>query len=275
MGFAGMVSFGHAAYFGIGAYAAAPADQARWRLPLLLALPAAAGRGRAGCALVFGFFCVRLTQHLLRHAHAGLRPDRVAVIASSGTRSPAATTACSSVWPPRAWLAQLAGALLLLHAGHRGALPRGCCAGSSASPFGLMLRGPRERRRAEFIGVNVRALRSWPPSCWPGPSRAGRRHSSRIFNRGVFPDFAYWTKSSEVLIMVLLGGIGSFSGPLSAPPVCKLLDTSDHARTPSTGRSSSALILVVLVLVVPGGHRRACSQAAGACAPGSGPRAGA
>ena len=35
-----------------------------------------------------------------------------------------------------------------------------------------------------------------------------------IFNRGVFPDFAYWTKSSEVLIMTLLGGMGTFYGPV-------------------------------------------------------------
>ena len=29
----------------------------------------------------------------------------------------------------------------------------------------------------------------------------------------MFPDFAYWTKSSEVLIMTLLGGMGTFYGP--------------------------------------------------------------
>ena len=53
MGFGGMVSFGHAAYFALGAYAAALLSQkAGW--PMLAAL-AALG------ALVFGFFIVRLT----------------------------------------------------------------------------------------------------------------------------------------------------------------------------------------------------------------------
>ena len=33
-----------------------------------------------------------------------------------------------------------------------------------------------------------------------------------IFNRGVFPDFAFWTKSAEPLIMTILGGMGSFLG---------------------------------------------------------------
>ena len=34
-----------------------------------------------------------------------------------------------------------------------------------------------------------------------------------IFNRGVFPDFCYWPKSAEVLIMTILGGIHHFWGP--------------------------------------------------------------
>src|SRR5204862_399200 len=45
-----------------------------------------------------------------------------------------------------------------------------------------------------------------------------------IFNRGVFPDFAYWTKSSEVLIMTLLGGMGMFYGPALGALVLILLN---------------------------------------------------
>ena len=59
MGFGGMVSFGHAAYFALGAYAAALlAQKAGWpMLAALAAAPVVAGLG----ALVFGFFIVRLT----------------------------------------------------------------------------------------------------------------------------------------------------------------------------------------------------------------------
>src|SRR5436190_10651583 len=60
MGFGGMVSFGHAAYFALGAYAAALlVKQAAWPMPLALATaPFVAAAG----ALFFGFFIVRLTQ---------------------------------------------------------------------------------------------------------------------------------------------------------------------------------------------------------------------
>src|SRR5262249_57126174 len=60
MGFGGMVSFGHAAYFALGAYAAALLVK-RAGVPMLLALPAAPLVAAAG-ALLFGFFVVRLTQ---------------------------------------------------------------------------------------------------------------------------------------------------------------------------------------------------------------------
>src|SRR5438552_6587334 len=60
MGFGGMVSFGHAAYFALGAYAAALLVK-RAGVPMLLALPVAPLVAAAG-ALLFGFFVVRLTQ---------------------------------------------------------------------------------------------------------------------------------------------------------------------------------------------------------------------
>ena len=59
MGFGGMVSFGHAAYFGLGAYAAALLVK-RADLPMLLAVAAGPVVAAVG-ALVFGFFIVRLT----------------------------------------------------------------------------------------------------------------------------------------------------------------------------------------------------------------------
>src|SRR5262244_490084 len=60
MGFGGMVSFGHAAYFALGAYTAALLVK-RVGVPMLLALPCAPLVAGAG-ALLFGFFIVRLTQ---------------------------------------------------------------------------------------------------------------------------------------------------------------------------------------------------------------------
>ena len=60
LGYTGLVSFGHAAYFGIGAYTTGILMK-HGGAPFVLAWPA--GGILAGLfALVFGFFCVRLTK---------------------------------------------------------------------------------------------------------------------------------------------------------------------------------------------------------------------
>src|SRR6185437_14125141 len=58
LGTTGLVSFGHVAYFGIGAYVCGILMKT-YGVPFSLALPAAA-LGAAAFALVVGFFCVRL-----------------------------------------------------------------------------------------------------------------------------------------------------------------------------------------------------------------------
>ena len=60
VGYTGLVSFGHAAYFGIGAYTTGILMK-KLGVPFLLAFPAA-GVLAGGLALLFGFFCVRLTR---------------------------------------------------------------------------------------------------------------------------------------------------------------------------------------------------------------------
>ena len=59
IGYAGNVSFGHAAYFAIGGYSCAIL-LTTYQWPLWLSLPAAVGLS-AGAALIIGYFCVRLT----------------------------------------------------------------------------------------------------------------------------------------------------------------------------------------------------------------------
>ena len=86
------------------------------------------------------------------------------------------------------------------------------------SPFGRMLTAIRENpERAEFIGVNVRRYQL--AAFVVAGAFAGLAGALfGIFNRGVFPDFAYWAKSAEVLIMAILGGMGTSGARPSAPP---------------------------------------------------------
>jgi branched-chain amino acid transport system permease protein len=58
LGTTGLVSFGHVAYFGVGAYVCGILMKT-YDLPFIIAFPAA-GLGAGLFALVSGFFCVRL-----------------------------------------------------------------------------------------------------------------------------------------------------------------------------------------------------------------------
>src|SRR5712691_9562405 len=246
MGLGGMVSFGHAAYFGIGAYAAALLLKlAGWPMPLaFVAAPVVAGLAAA----VFGYFCVRLTSiyfAMLTLAFAQI----VYAVVHQWDAVTGGDNGVLSVWPP-AWLATptryyywslaatLAGVVLLRVV--------------AASPFGLSLRAVRDHaRRAEAVGINVRMLQ-WAAFIVAG-FVAGLGGAIFVFLKGsVFPVYTEAPMSVQPLVMVLLGGVGSPSGPLIGAAVYKLLDTvitryTDYWQLVLGG------ILVLLVLAFPRG----------------------
>jgi len=121
-----------------------------------------------------------------------------------------------------------------------------------ASPFGRMLTTIRENpERAEFIGVNVRRY-ELAAFTLAGLFAGLAGGLFGIFNRGVFPDFAYWTKSSEVLIMTLLGGMGTFVGPSVGALVLIWLNQQIVSYT-EYWPLVLGTILVLLLFVFPGG----------------------
>ena len=73
-----------------------------------------------------------------------------------------------------------------------------------------------------------------------------------IFNRGVFPDFCYWPKSAEVLIMTILGGIHSFWGPSVGAAILILLNQYIVSYT-EYWPFVLGTILLVLLFGFPGG----------------------
>jgi branched-chain amino acid transport system permease protein len=121
-----------------------------------------------------------------------------------------------------------------------------------ASPFGRMLTTIRENaERAEFIGVNVRRY-ELAAFVVAGTFAGLAGGLFGIFNRGVFPDFAYWTKSSEVLIMTLLGGMGTFYGPSIGALVLIWLNQQIISYT-QYWPLILGTILILLLFVFPGG----------------------
>ncbi len=261
VGYTGLVSFGHAAYFGIGAYTTGILMK-KLGVTFLLAFPAA-GVVAGLFALVFGFFCVRLTRiyfAMLTLAFAQI----VWAICFKWNEVTGGEQGMPEIpYPGFDWLERLLGWLpflgsyrtsdyfyfvsLVLVAASLWALRR-----IVHSPFGRMLTTIRENpERAEFIGVNVRRY-ELAAFVIAGAFAGLAGGLFGIFNRGVFPDFAYWTKSSEVLIMTLLGGMGTFFGPSVGAIVLIWLNQQIVSYTQYWPLVLGS-ILVLLLFVFPGG----------------------
>jgi branched-chain amino acid transport system permease protein len=261
VGYTGLVSFGHAAYFGIGAYTTGILMK-KLAMPFLVAFPAA-GLAAAAFAIAFGFFCVRLTKiyfAMLTLAFAQI----VWAICFKWNEVTGGEQGMPDIpYPDFAWVERLGQAMPFL-AGWRTSdyfyfltlVLVGFCVWILrrlvASPFGRMLETVRENpERAEFIGVNVRRY-ELAAFVIAGAFAGLAGGLFGIFNRGVFPDFAYWTKSSEVLIMTLLGGMGTFFGPALGAAVLLWLNQQIVAYT-EYWPFILGTILVVLLFVFPGG----------------------
>ena len=261
VGYTGLVSFGHAAYFGIGAYTTGILMKTAGA-PFLASL-AAAGVFAALCALVFGFFCVRLTRiyfAMLTLAFAQI----VWAICFKWNEVTGGEQGMPEIpYPSFEWVERVARVLPVV-GGYRTSdyyyftclILVGVCMWMLrrvvSSPFGRMLTTIRENaERAEFIGVNVRRY-ELAAFVLAGAFAGVAGGLFGIFNRGVFPDFAYWTKSSEVLIMTLLGGMGTFYGPAVGALALIWLNQQIVSYT-QYWPLILGLILVVLLFVFPGG----------------------
>jgi len=246
MGTGGMVSFGHAAYFGLGAYGAALLlELAGWPMPLaFLAAPVVA----AAAAAVFGYFSVRLTSiyfAMLTLAFAQI----VFAVVHQWDRVTGGDNGVLSVWPPPwlksptryyYWALGFAGTgVVLLRL-------------VAASPFGLALRAVRDHaRRAEAVGINIRALQ-WTAFVVAG-FFAGLAGAIFVFLKGsAFPVYTEAPMSIQPLVMVLLGGVGAPSGPLIGAAAYKLLDTV-ITRYTDYWQLGLGAILIALVLAFPRG----------------------
>ena len=261
VGYTGLVSFGHAAYFGIGAYTTGILMK-KAGVTFLVAFPAA-GLVAGLFALLFGFFCVRLTKiyfAMLTLAFAQI----VWAICFKWNEVTGGEQGMPEIpYPDFSGLERI-GTVLPVVGGYRTSeyfyfltlvLVAVCfwvLRRIVASPFGRMLTTIRENpERAEFIGVNVRRFELAAFVLAGGfAGLAGGLFG--IFNRGVFPDFAYWTKSSEVLIMTLLGGMGAFYGPALGALALLWLNQQIVSVTEYWPLILGS-ILVILLFVFPGG----------------------
>ena len=246
LGAGGMVSFGHAAYFGLGAYGAALLVL-RAGLPMELALILGPLAAAAGAAL-FGWFCVRLSGiylAMLTLAFAQI----VWSIAFQWDGVTGGSNGLVGLWPA-SWLGSRGayyGATLMLCALGIGALWR-----IVASPFGHALRSTRDSPlRAEAIGINVRA-QQWTAFIVAG-SFAGLAGSLYAFSKGsISPETLSVPRSVDALVMVLLGGLQSLAGPVWGAALFTWLEDS-VSREVAYWRAAIGAVILLLVLAFPQG----------------------
>jgi len=261
VGYTGLVSFGHAAYFGIGAYTAGILMK-KLGLPFLLALPAAAALA-AVAALVFGFFCVRLTRIYFAMLTLAFAQIVWAICFKWNEMTGGEQGMPEIPYPDFVWFESI-GQVVPFVGGWRTAeyfyfvslavvaACLWCMRRIVASPFGRMLTTIRENpERAAFIGVDVRRY-ELAAFVLAGAFAGVAGGLFGIFNRGVFPDFAYWNKSAEVLIMTLLGGIHTFFGPAVGAAVLIWLNQQIVSYTQYWPLILGTL-LIVLLFAFPGG----------------------
>jgi branched-chain amino acid transport system permease protein len=257
LGTTGLVSFGHAAYFGIGSYGCGILMKTVG-VPFWLAFPAA-GLIAAGFALVFGFFCVRLTKIYFAMLTLAFAQIVWAICFKWNDLTGGDQGLPDVPFPDLAWMGSLPGFgsfrigelfyLLTL------ALVVLCIVALrrlTLSPFGRVLTTIRENpERAAFIGVNVRGYELAAFAIAGGfAGLSGALFG--IFNRGVFADFVFWSKSADVMIMTILGGMQHFWGPVVGALVLTLLNQQITAYT-EYWPFVLGTILVVLLFVFPGG----------------------
>ena len=246
MGPGGMVSFGHAAYFGLGAYGAGVL-LLRFGLPMEAALVAAPLFALAG-ALAFGWFCVRLSGVYL--AMLTLAFAQIAwSIAFQWDAVTGGSNGLIGVWPA-AWLASRAAyyyVALVLCAGAIALLWR-----AIYSPFGYALRAGRDSPlRAEAIGIDVRAVQ-WAGFTVAG-TFAGVAGALFAFSKGsISPEVLAVPRSVDGLVMVLLGGVHTLTGPVWGAALFTWLEDS-LSREFDYWRAAIGAVILLLVLAFPQG----------------------
>jgi branched-chain amino acid transport system permease protein len=246
MGPAGMHSFGHAAYFGLGAYGAAlllkyagiPMEGALLLAPIVAVLGAA----------LFGWFSVRLSGVYLAMLTLAFAQITWAVVFQWDGFT-GGSNGLTGVWPAQ-WLTDkqhyywltlalvvLAVWLLrrMLHA-----------------PFGYAMRAARDSAlRADAIGIDIKRMQ-WLAFIIAG-GVAGLAGALFAFSKGsISPEVLHVSKSVDGLVMVLLGGIQTLAGPLvGALSFTWLHDTV--ARNTEYWRAMLGGIILFLVLLFPEG----------------------
>jgi branched-chain amino acid transport system permease protein len=262
LGYTGLLSFGHSAYFGVGAYAVAFIVK-YLKIEAMEAFVVGGILASAVVAALFGFVCVRYTRIFFGILTLALSQ----VLWSLAFKFFWVTGGSDGLRVPTP---QLLGGAIRMAAGAAGDkltflsyryyyYVLGIFVISVAvmwvivhSPFGKALQAIRDNEtRAEFVGVQVRRYR-WVAFLISG-SFTGLAGALWVPLNGLTtPDILHWTFSGEIVFFTVLGGFQTFFGPIVGAVVFNYLKTFAVGYT-VYWQMLLGVVLVVLVLALPAG----------------------
>ncbi len=257
IGFTGLVSFGHAAFFAFGGYTFGLLLQwegftmglGGFSVPVAFV---AALAGTAAYSLVIGAICVRLSEIYFAFLTLAFQMFLYSVITS--------------------WVDLTGG-----DQGLMGGIPRPPFLGIdladqydrfvvcailftvgllvlrvvTESPFGYTLRLVRDNpTRAAFLGINVFRVKLISFVVAATIAAAGGVVLA-LFTSGAYPEWAFWAQSGEAIFMIMLGGITVFLGPVLGAALLKLLNDQVQSFT-----THSDIVIGIVILLVVLGLRR-------------------
>ena len=261
LGYTGLLSFGHSAYFGTGAYTVAfiVRDLGAQSMELCII------GGLVGTVFVsalFGFVCVRHTRIFFGILTLALSQ----VLWSLAFKFFWVTGGTDGIRVAYAKLTLLGG---LVDFAGPGSFQRfifayyyyvlGLFTLATVimwvivhSPFGKALQAIRDNEtRASFVGISVRRTR-WIAFVISGAFTGLAGTLWVPLNGLTTPDVLYWPFSGEIVFMSVLGGFRTFAGPIVGAVAFNYLKTTAVAST-EYWQLLLGVVLVALVLVLPSG----------------------
>jgi len=265
LGYTGLLSFGHSAYFGVGAYAVALMFKYLHVQSMELYL-AGAILASVVVSAIFGFVCVRYTRIFFGILTLALSQ----VLWSLAFKFYPITGGTDGLRVPTPTLLGLArddkGDKILFLASNYYYYVLGFFLACVVimwivvnSPFGKALQAIRDNEtRAEFIGIHIRRYR-FVAFLVSGVFTGIAGALWVPLNGLTTPDILYWPFSGEIVFMTVLGGFRTFTGPIVGAVVFNYLKTSAVGFT-VYWQALLGSILVFLVLVLPTGIVGAITQ---------------
>ncbi|GAA4338439.1 branched-chain amino acid ABC transporter permease [Variovorax defluvii] len=250
-GLAGMMSFGHAAFFGVGAYTVAIVGQLTgWPFALLLACAMAVGLvhgllvgliGMRSSGVYFGLFTLGMAELVYVLFSTRLRPVTGGADGLSGLKQPA--LAWTGLAPDLAYYAMTSVifvAVLLAVAVFR------------RSAYGRVLNAARLNEvRAAQLGFHVRRMRvvAFALSA-SGSALAGALLGTKMFYAS--PQLLQWSLSGDILMVAVIGGSGTLLGPVAGALV---VETLRHFLSDQTIHWNGLLgaVFIAVTLFMPKG----------------------